>query len=58
MEELNEAGGIYAVMNELDKLNLIKKDVMTVSGKTVGENIKGHVNKKSGDHPSGGESVQ
>ena len=45
VEELNEAGGIYAVMNELDKLNLIKKDVMTVSGKTVGENIKGHVNK-------------
>ena len=45
VEELNEAGGIYAVMNELDKLNLIKKDVMTVTGKTVGENIKGHVNK-------------
>ena len=45
VEELNEAGGIYAVMNELDKLNLIKKDVMTVTGKTVGENIKGHLNK-------------
>ena len=45
VEELNEAGGIYALMIELDKLNLIKKDLMTVSGKTVGENIKGHVNK-------------
>ena len=40
IEELNEAGGIYAVMNELTKKNLIKTDCMTVTGKTVGENIQ------------------
>lgn len=45
MEDLNEAGGVYAVMNELDKKDLIIKDCMTVSGKTIGENIKGCVNK-------------
>ena len=45
MEDLNEAGGVYAVMNELTKLNLLNLDVMTVTGKTVGENIKGCVNK-------------
>ena len=45
MEELNEAGGVYAVMNELSKKNLLNLDCMTVTGKTVGENIKGCVNK-------------
>jgi len=45
MEDLNEAGGVYAVMNELDKKGLIIKDCMTVAGKTIGENIKGCVNK-------------
>ena len=41
MEELNEAGGIYAVMNELAELGLLHTDLITVTGKTVGENIKG-----------------
>lgn len=45
MEDLNEAGGVYAVLNELTKKNLIHTDVMTVTGKTLGENIKGAVNK-------------
>ena len=45
IEELNEAGGGYAVMNELNKLNLLHTECMTVTGKTVGENIKGCVNK-------------
>ena len=45
MEDLNEAGGVYAVMNELNKRNLIKTDCMTVTGKTVGENIAGITNK-------------
>lgn len=40
MEDLNEAGGVYAVMNELSKKGLINKDVITVTTKTVGENIK------------------
>jgi dihydroxy-acid dehydratase len=40
MEDLNEAGGVYAVMKELDSLGLINRDCMTVTGKTVGENIK------------------
>ena len=40
MEDLNEAGGVYAVMNELSKKNLLNLDCMTVTGKTVGENIK------------------
>ena len=44
MEDLNEAGGVYAVMKELDKLGLIRKDCMTVTGKTVGENIENAVN--------------
>ena len=44
MEELNEAGGVYAVMNELSKKDLLHLDVMTCTGKTVGENIKGCVN--------------
>ncbi|WP_026670047.1 dihydroxy-acid dehydratase [Butyrivibrio sp. AE3006] len=41
MEDLNEAGGIYAVMAELAKKNLINTDLITCTGKTVGENIKG-----------------
>jgi dihydroxy-acid dehydratase len=45
IEDLNEAGGIYAVMNELSKQNLLELDCMTVTGKTVGENIKGCINK-------------
>lgn len=45
MEDLNEAGGIYAVMNEISKKGLLNLDCMTVTGKTVGENIKGAVNK-------------
>lgn len=45
MEDLNEAGGVYAVMNELAELGLLNLDCMTVTGKTVGENIKGCVNK-------------
>lgn len=45
MEDLNEAGGVYAVLNELTKKNLIHTDVMTVTGKTLGENIQGCLNK-------------
>ena len=45
MEDLNEAGGVYAVMNELNKKGLLKTDCITVTGKTVGENIEGRVNK-------------
>ncbi|QNM07007.1 dihydroxy-acid dehydratase [Qiania dongpingensis] len=41
MEDLNEAGGVYAVMNELTKKNLLYTDLITVTGKTVGENISG-----------------
>lgn len=40
MEDLNEAGGVYAVMNELNKKGLLYTDLITVTGKTVGENIK------------------
>ena len=40
MEDLNEAGGVYAVMNELSKKDLLYEDQITVTGKTVGENIK------------------
>ncbi len=40
MEDLNEAGGVCAVMNELNKLGLLHTDCMTVTGKTVGENIR------------------
>lgn len=47
MEDLNEAGGIYAVMNEISKLGLLNLDCMTVTGRTVGENIKDCVNKNS-----------
>lgn len=45
MEDLNEAGGVYAVMNELNKKGLLYTDLMTVTGKTVGENIEGCVNR-------------
>lgn len=45
MEDLNEAGGVYAVMNELNKKGLLKTDLITATGKTVGENIEGCVNK-------------
>ena len=41
MEDLNEAGGVYAVLKELTKLNLIDTTVMTCTGKTLGENIAG-----------------
>ena len=44
MEDLNEAGGVYAVMNELTKKGLLNTDCMTVTGKTIGENIAGCVN--------------
>lgn len=44
MEQLDAAGGVYAVLNELAKKDLIHKDVMTVTTKTLGENIEGHVN--------------
>ena len=45
IEDLNEAGGIYAVMNEISKKGLLNLDCMSVTGKTVGENIKGCANK-------------
>jgi len=45
MEDLNEAGGVYAVMNELDKKKLLNTDLITVTGKTVAENIKNCINR-------------
>jgi len=45
IEDLNEAGGVYAVMAELNKKGLLHTECMTVTGKTVGENIEGAVNK-------------
>ena len=45
MEDLNEAGGVYAVMNELDKKGLLYTDLITATGKTVKENISGCVNR-------------
>ncbi len=45
MEDLNEAGGVYAVMKELTKKDLLNTDLITVTGKTVGENIKDSVNR-------------
>jgi dihydroxy-acid dehydratase len=45
MEDLNEAGGVYAVMNELNKKQLLYTDLITVTGKTVGENIAGCENR-------------
>ena len=47
MEDLNEAGGVYAVMKELTKLDLLNLDCMTCTGKTVGENIANSVNRNS-----------
>lgn len=44
MEDLNEAGGVYAVMSELNKRNLLYTDCMTVTGKTLGENLEGCTN--------------
>lgn len=44
MEDLNEAGGVYAVMNELNKLGLLHTDCITATGKTVGENIENCIN--------------
>lgn len=44
IEELNEAGGVYAVMNELSKKKLLNTDVLTVTGRTMAENIEGCVN--------------
>ncbi len=44
MEDLNEAGGVYAVMNELMEAGLLHTDCMTVTGKTIGENVTGAVN--------------
>lgn len=56
MEDLNEAGGVYAVMNELSKKGLLYENLMTVTGKTVGENIANVHNKNPEvirpiDHP-------
>ena len=45
MEDLNEAGGIYAVMNEINKLGLLNTSLITCTGKTIAENIAGVVNK-------------
>ncbi|MGN0384065.1 MAG: dihydroxy-acid dehydratase [Eubacterium sp.] len=45
MEDLNEAGGVYAVMHEVQKLGLLNTDCITVTGKTIGENIANAVNK-------------
>lgn len=45
MEDLNEAGGVYAVLNELDKKGLLHTDLITVTGKTIAENIQGCYNK-------------
>ena len=47
IEELNEAGGVYAVMNELSKKNLLHLDLITATGKTVGENIKNVTNRNT-----------
>ena len=44
MEDLDEAGGVYAVMNELTKKGLLNTDCMTVTGRTIGENIEGCIN--------------
>ena len=45
IEDLYDAGGVYAVMNEINKLGLLETDLITCTGKTVGENIAGCVNK-------------
>ena len=56
MEDLNEAGGVYAVMKELADIGLLNTDCMTVTGQTIGENIKNAVNRnpeviRTVDHP-------
>ncbi len=56
MEDLNEAGGVYAVLKELEKLGLIDTSVMTCTGKTLKENLEGIVNKdetvvRTGENP-------
>ena len=58
MEDLNEAGGVYAVMNELNKKGLLHTECMTVTGKTVGENIKKLCKSQSGSYPSNRQSIQ
>lgn len=45
MEDLNEAGGVYAVMNQLKEAGLLNEDCMTVTGKTIGEAVSGAINK-------------
>ena len=45
IEDLNEAGGVYAVMNEISKLGLLNTNLITCTGKTVGENIAGCIDK-------------
>ena len=47
MEDLNEAGGVYAVMKELADIGLLHTDCMTVTGETIGENIKDAANKNT-----------
>jgi len=47
MEDLNEAGGVYAVMKELTKLDLLHTDLITVTRKTEGENIKDAINRNT-----------
>ncbi len=47
MEDLNEAGGVYAVMKELADIGLLNTDCITVTGKTIGENIKNAVNRNT-----------
>ena len=47
MEDLNEAGGVYAVMKELADIGLLHTDCMTVTGETIGENIKNAVNRNT-----------
>ncbi|MFQ9934212.1 MAG: dihydroxy-acid dehydratase [Lachnospiraceae bacterium] len=47
MEQLNEAGGVYAVMKELSRKNLLHENLITVTGKTVGENIANAVNRNT-----------
>ena len=58
MEDLNEAGGVYAVMKELTKKNLLNLDCMTVTGKTVGENIAGQRQPQPGSYPPHRQSLQ
>ena len=45
MEDLNEAGGVYAVLKEIDKLKLLDTSVLTCTGKTMAENIASAVNR-------------